>query len=92
MKKLSKYIIEKGEQLDDQWLNDEKPVKTEDGRQAIITHIDRSQVPNIIHGQVKMIDSLFDFTWEETGKCLTCVDQYGNSKQPSKADNLIKQI
>ena len=35
MKDLQTYILEtKGDSIDDQWLNDEKPVMTKDGRQA----------------------------------------------------------
>ena len=38
MKNLQTYILEtKGDPIDDQWLNDEKPVMTKDGHQVIIT-------------------------------------------------------
>jgi hypothetical protein len=49
MRKLSDFIKEsKGQPIDDQWLNDEKPVMTKDGRQAIVKSIDMDEVPNII--------------------------------------------
>lgn len=93
MKTISNYINEvKSEKIDDQWLNDDKPVKTKDGRQVVIMNINRAEVPNIISGKVKMGDSLFEFTWDDTGKCTQATDQYGNSKQPSNGDNLVKQI
>ena len=53
MKKLSDYILEvKGDLIDDQWIQDEKPVQTKDGRQVIITKINYEEVPNIIIGEV----------------------------------------
>ena len=53
----------KGDPIDDQWLNDEKPVMTKDGRQVIIVDIDMKEVPNIIKGQVKIKDKLFEYEW-----------------------------
>ena len=45
MKKLSDFVLErKGEPIDDQWLNDEKPVMTKDGRQAMINKLDNLKV------------------------------------------------
>ena len=70
----------------------EKPVMTKDGRQVIVTKVDMSKVPNIIHGQVKMKDDLFDYEWEETGKCLKAVDNLGNPKKPDDADTLVKAV
>lgn len=88
---LPQSILEvKGEKIDDQWINDEKPVMTQDGRQAIIVKIDMKEVPNIIHGQVKMKNKLFDYEWDETGKCTKAVDQLGNPKRPDDADKLVK--
>ena len=53
MKKLSDFVLErKGEPIDDQWLNDEKPVMTKDGRQAIILDINLKEIPNVIKGKV----------------------------------------
>ena len=41
MKKLKDFVFEqKGDPIDDQWIQDEKPVMTKDGRQVIITDID----------------------------------------------------
>jgi len=93
MKKLLEFINEeKGDNIDDQWLNDDKPVMTYDGRPAIITNIDYAQVPNMIYGKVKMKDSLFDFIWYENGECYKAVDLYGNPKVVDKNDNLVKSI
>ena len=46
----------RGNHIDMQWINDEKPVMTKDGRQVIVTKVDISEVPNIIYGKVKMKD------------------------------------
>ena len=52
MKTLTNYLKRidetKGDPIDDQWINDEKPVMTYDGRQVIITELDMKEVPNII--------------------------------------------
>lgn len=91
MKKFSQIINErKGKPIDDQWLNDEKPVKTQDGRQAIVLEIDRSEVPNIVKGKVKFGEDLFDYEWDENGICLKALDQRGNPKAPTENDNLVK--
>ena len=93
MKRLSTYLLEmKGDAIDDQWLNDEKPVMTKDGRQVIITSIDLKEVPNIIHGHVKMKDKLFEYEWLDDGTCQKAVDQLGNPKKTVDADNLVKAI
>lgn len=94
---LPKYLFEninesKGEDIDEQWLNDEKPVMTYDGRQVIITKIDYEQVPNIIHGQVKMKEKLFDYEWNDDGMCTKALDQMGNPKKPDEADKLVKAV
>ena len=93
MKKLSDFIIEhKGDAIDEQWLNDEKPVMTADGKQVIITKIDYEEVPNVIHGSVKIKDKLFEFEWLEDGTCQKSLDRYGNPKQPDDNDKLVKAI
>ena len=93
MKNLQTYILEtKGDSIDDQWLNDEKPVMTKDGRQAIITKIDLDEVPNIIHGKVKIKNDLVDYEWLDDGTCQKAIDQYGNPKKPVESDNLVKAI
>jgi len=93
MKTLTTFINEtKGDPIDDQWLNDEKPVMTYDGRQVIITSIDMKEVPNIIHGQVKIQSKLYEYEWLDDGTCQKAVDQYGNPKQADKADKLVKAI
>jgi hypothetical protein len=97
MKDLKDYINRqvnesKGQPIDDQWINDEKPVQTKDGRQVIITKVDMEEVPNIIHGQVKMKDKLFDYEWHEDGVCIKAIDQMGNPKKADEADNLVKAV
>ena len=94
MKNLKEYILleTKGDPIDDQWLNDEKPVMTKDGRQVIVTEIDLKEVPNIIKGQVKIKDELYEYEWEDNGTCKKAIDQYGNPKKPDDADKLVKAI
>lgn len=95
MKSLQEYILlveHKGEAIDDQWLNDEKPVMTKDGRPVIIVDIDLKEVPNIIHGQVKQNNKLFEYEWVDNGMCQKATDRYGNPKQPEENDNLVKAI
>jgi len=90
---LKDYILEnKGDDIDEQWLNDEKPVMTSDGRQVIITKIDYDQVPNIIHGQVKMKEKLFDYEWNDIGICIKALDNLGNPKKADEADKLVKAV
>ena len=93
MKDIREFILEqKGDPIDDQWIQDEKPVMTKDGRQVIVTKIDYKEVPNVIHGQVKMKDKLFDYEWLDDGTCQKALDQYGNPKKPIEVDNLVKVI
>lgn len=94
MKDLEQFILEqnKGEDIDDQWLNDEKPVMTSDGRQVIITKIDYDEVPNIIHGKVKMKDKLFEYEWNDDGTCIKALDNLGNPKKADEADKLVKAV
>ncbi len=87
---LQKYFEQKGEPIDDQWLNDEKPVMTKDGRQVIVTKIDLDEVPNIIHGKVKIQSKLVEYEWLDDGTCQKAIDQFGNPKKPVEADNLVK--
>ena len=82
----------KGDAIDEQWLNDNKPVMTQDGRQAIITSIDRKQVPNIIHGKVKMGTKLFKYEWLDDGTCQKALDRFGNPKNTDYADKLVKAV
>ena len=91
MKRLIDFINEtKGQQIDDQWINDEKPVMTQDGRQVIITKIDMKEVPNIIHGIVKMDDKLYDYEGLDNGTCQKALDKFGNPKKADYADQLVK--
>ena len=96
MKSLTDYLKQdkitesKGQPIDDQWINDEKPVMTHDGRQVIITKVDMSKVPNVIHGQVKMGEELFEYEWLEDGVCQKAIDKMGNPKKADEADKLVK--
>lgn len=91
MKHINEFLNEKQlENIDAQWINDEKPIKTIDGRQAIVYDIDRKQVPNILKGSVKMNDSLYEFEWMDNGVCIKATDKYGNPKKPDTSDNLVK--
>ena len=93
MRNLEEFINEsKGDPIDDQWLNDEKPVMTHDGRQVIIVKIDYDQVPNIIKGQVKMKEKLFDYEWNDDGSCIKALDNLGNPKKADEADKLVKAV
>ena len=49
-----------------------------------------SNVPNIIKGQVKIGNHLFDYEWEDDGTCIKATDRYGNPKKPEENDNLVK--
>ena len=89
-KKVTVFNEQKGEPIDDQWLNDEKPVMTKDGRQVIVTKIDLDEVPNIIHGKVKIQSKLVEYEWLDDGTCQKAIDQFGNPKKPVEADNLVK--
>lgn len=93
MKKLSDFILEvKGDHIDEQWLNDEKPVMTKDGRQAVVLDIDMSQIPNIIKGEVKIEDKMVSYEWLEDGTCVKALDRMGNPKKPAPCDTLVKSI
>ena len=87
-----KMLETKGDDIDQQWLNDEKPVMTADGRQVIVTSIEMKEVPNIIKGQVKMKDKLFEYEWYDDDTCSKALDQFGNPKKPDEADKLVKSV
>ena len=91
MKDIKDYILEqKGDDIDEQWLNDEKPVMTKDGRQVIITKINYDEVPNIIKGKVKWNEKLFEYEWNDEGVCIKAIDRLGNPKKPDESDKLVK--
>ena len=99
MKDIKTYILEtKGDPIDDQWLNDERPVMTKDGRQVIVTEIDLKEVPNIIKGKLPLHiknyvkNELYDYEWEDNGTCKKAIDQYGNPKKADDADKLVKAV
>lgn len=94
MRTLSDYVKQVnevlGQPIDGQWLDNEKPVMTKDRRQVVITDRDMSKVPNILKGQVKILNKMFEYEWEDNGTCVKAVDQYGNPKMPADSDNLVK--
>ena len=94
MKKFTEIVNEvRGQHIDMQWINDEKPVMTKDGRQVIITKVDIEEVPNIIYGKVKMKDEkLQEYQWNDLGVCLKAIDNFGNPKKPDASDNLVKAV
>lgn len=89
MKTLLEYLLS-NEAIDEQWLNDKKPVKTAEGFNALIENIDRTKVPNVIKGKVNILDKTFDWEWNDDGTCIKATDRYGNPKQPEEKDKLIK--
>jgi hypothetical protein len=91
MKKISELINEyRGNVIDDQWINDEKPVMTKDGRVAVILSVDMKEIPNVIKGQVKIDDEMVDYEWLDNGICVKACDRNGNPKNPSESDTLVK--
>ena len=82
----------KFEPIDDQWINDENPVMTKDGREVKVTSVDISSVPNIIHGNVIVDGKELAFTWEDDGTCISAQDKLGNPYKPSEDDQLVKAI
>ena len=94
MKTYSEKINEmRGQHIDMQWINDEKPVMTKDGRQVIITNVNIEEVPNIITGKVKMKDNkLQEYQWNDIGVCLKAIDNFGNPKKADESDNLVKAV
>ena len=93
MKSLKEYINiyeDNVENIDDQWLNDKKPVKTVSGYNVLIEKIDRSQVPNIIKGKININDKIYDWEWNDDGTCIKATDNYGNPKEINERDRLVK--
>lgn len=85
-------LEQKGDDIDDQWINDEKPVMTKDGRQVIITKVNYEEVPNIIKGKVKWNEKLLEYEWNDLGICIKAIDRLGNPKKPDDSDKLVKGI
>jgi len=94
MKTLQDYILEhKGDPIDEQWINDERPVMTKDGKQVMITKVDLSEVPNLIHGKVKLQNNkVVEYIWNDKGVCVKATDQFGNPKRPEENDTLVRAI
>lgn len=92
MKYISDYYIKenRGDAIDQQWINDQKPVMTKDGRQAMILDIDMKQVPNVIKGQVNVNGKAIEYEWTDDGTCIKATDKFGNPKQPDDKDVLVK--
>lgn len=93
MKTLEQFVNEhKGQPIDDQWINDENPVMTRDGRKVEILSVNMKEVPNIIIGQIKDGDKVLNFKWEDDGTCISAEDKIGNPVRPSREDDLVKAI
>ena len=93
MKTLTQIVNEhKGQPIDDQWLNDEKPVMTRDGRPVEVISVDIKSVPNIVIGQIVDGDKVMNFKWEDEGTWFSAEDRLGNPTKPTKDDDLVKGI
>lgn len=93
MKTLEQFVNEhKGQPIDDQWINDENPVMTRDGRKVEILSVNMHEVPNIIIGQIKDGDKVLNFKWKDDGTCISAEDKIGNPVRPSREDDLVKAI
>lgn len=93
MKTLEQFVNEhKGQPIDDQWINDENPVMTRDGRKVEILSVNMHEVPNIIIGQIKDGDKVLNFKWEDDGTCISAEDKIGNPVRPTREDDLVKAI
>lgn len=99
MKDLEQFISEwaplnegKNKPIDSAWLDNEKPVKTADGRTAVVLDIDMSKMPNVIKGQVKDGDKMCDYEWNDDGTCIYASDQHGNPQKPNDGDKLVKAL
>lgn len=93
MKTLNQYINEhKGQPIDDQWINDENPVMTRDGRKVEILSVNMKEVPNVIIGQITDGDKVLNFKWEDDGTCISAEDKIGNPVRPTHDDDLVKAI
>ena len=93
MKTLEQFVNEhKGQPIDDQWINDENPVMTRDGRKVEVLSVNMKEVPNIIIGQIKDGDKVLNFKWEDDGTCISAEDKIGNPVRPTREDDLVKAI
>lgn len=93
MKTLEQFVNEhKGQPIDDQWINDENPVMTRDGRKVEVLSVNMHEVPNIIIGQIKDGDKVLNFKWEDDGTCISAEDKIGNPVRPTREDDLVKAI
>jgi hypothetical protein len=93
MKTLEQFVNEhKGQPIDDQWINDENPVMTRDGRKVEILSVNMKEVPNVIIGQIKDGDKVLNFKWEDDGTCISAEDKIGNPVRPTREDDLVKAI
>lgn len=99
MKTLSKLLEEKmiqsnqsnPDKLDMDWINNDKPVITKSGYEVKIDSVDYKEIPNQLHGKVFFSEGPVDgWVWDETGKCITCKDRYGNGYRPGDDETLLK--
>ena len=96
MKTLSKLLEEKmiqsnPDKLDIDWINNDKPVITKSGYEVKIYSVDYKEIPNQLHGKVFFSEGPVDgWVWDETGKCITCKDRFGNGYRPGDDEMLLK--
>lgn len=96
MKSLIQYILKEQQfnKIDMDWIDNENPVCTIDGRQVNVKRVDYKEVPNIIIGEVYYKDSDIwqEFRWDDTGRCKSAKDAKGNGYAPGQNDNLVKVL
>lgn len=91
MKTLTQYILEvSSEDIDEYWLNNNKPVMTVSKIPVIIKDIDYSEVPNIITGELLINGRKTVWKWYDTGECIEATDNIGNNRKPDETDKLVK--
>lgn len=99
MKTLNQLVSEQlineveGTNIDQYWLDNNKPVQTQSGVQVKIINIDYSHVPNIITGELNINNKKQIWKWYDTGECIESTDKFGNkSKSNQERDKLVKAI
>ena len=77
MKHITDILNEsRGDIIDTQWINDEKPVITKDGRQVIITKVDIKEFENKI-----IYDVLYSSDLKENDKIITITIPKGDKDE-----------
>lgn len=79
------------EPVDSDWLDNDKPCCTADGRPVVIDDVDISQVPNVVTGRVDYGDGKYaDYKWNDDGTCTVAADAMNRPVQASTMDYLCK--